>query len=152
MWIQNNKTLKNQVYLFNLGFRSCKFLGWTVLFNYKKACWKSAPGCGCWLFDCCEIQLHIVFYWVVTIIYILSLGRCTRFSCTLINWRLQPAKLTISHQKFPSPHPSPFYWMNEPINEVHISTLIDDKVFPCQYIHIYSIKIAAIEYLAFSCY
>ena len=53
---------------------------------------------------------------------IFLIGSYTRFSCSLIKWKTQRAKITIPpfHPLYPIPSP-PTGWTNEPINEFRLS-------------------------------
>ena len=81
------------------------------------------------------------FTWQTTI-DILLLGCCTRFSCPLMKYNSQLAKLMMSsiNSFYPIPSP-PNGWTNWPINEFHISKLNRRQIFRCEYSHVYPISI-----------
>ena len=84
----------------------------------------------------------IYWFYVIVITYycnnmrldilLLGVGCFTRFSCTLIKYYSQLAKISISpiHTLYSnlSPHTR---WTNWPINHVHVSNKIWRQIFPC---------------------
>ena len=63
---------------------------------------------------------------------------CTRFSCNLIKWCSELAKITILsiHPLYPISS-SPTGWTIWPINGVYIKKLNLPQILPCQYIHVF---------------
>ena len=73
--------------------------------------------------------------------YRLLLGCCTRFSCNLIKWCQQLAKMTVPpfHSLYPIPS-SPTGWTNWSIIDVYISKLNWGRIFPSLCIQLFYIQ------------
>ena len=81
------------------------------------------------------VKITMFKFHILTLIDILFLGSCTRFSFTLIKWCSQLVKITIPTLSHPLPS-----LINWPINKVQLSANFPMTIYPHKsYVHYYPI-------------